>query len=135
MIPQTITPAVGAVCHYKPKPGLRRSPGGLHTRTRLSSLLILNLDSSLNIWFNLAAFQFPREWYKFKRRCQWVVDKAVHDLKYSSANCLRLDREDRGAPCEGAICAWMVTDETVGCTRAFLTMWRPVEGVLSLVFV
>ncbi|GFV03423.1 uncharacterized protein TNCV_596311 [Trichonephila clavipes] len=27
-----------------------------------------------------------------------------------------------GAPSEGAICAWMATDEAVGCTRAFLRM-------------
>ncbi|GFV90125.1 uncharacterized protein TNCV_4378411 [Trichonephila clavipes] len=33
-------------------------------------------------------------------------------------------REDTGAPSEGATCAWMVVDETVGCTRAFLEMWR-----------
>ncbi|GFX25393.1 hypothetical protein TNCV_1423781 [Trichonephila clavipes] len=47
MAPNTITPAVGAVCHGKAKAGLRRSPRGLHTQTRLSSLLRLNLDSSL----------------------------------------------------------------------------------------
>ncbi|GFX34844.1 uncharacterized protein TNCV_2327841 [Trichonephila clavipes] len=32
-------------------------------------------------------------------------------------------REDTGAPNEGATCAWVTFDETVGCTRAFLTMW------------
>ncbi|GFX37974.1 DDE_3 domain-containing protein [Trichonephila clavipes] len=32
-------------------------------------------------------------------------------------------RENTGAPNEGAICAWMVAYEAVGCTRAFLTMW------------
>ncbi|GFT98171.1 e3 ubiquitin-protein ligase RNF13 [Trichonephila clavipes] len=47
MAPHTITPAVGAVCRCKAKAGLRRSPRGLHTRTRLSSLLRMNLDSSL----------------------------------------------------------------------------------------
>ncbi|GFX89563.1 hypothetical protein TNCV_72561 [Trichonephila clavipes] len=25
---------------------------------------------------------------------------------------------------EGATCAWMAGDEAVGCTRAFLRMWR-----------
>ncbi|GFW44134.1 hypothetical protein TNCV_3854951 [Trichonephila clavipes] len=39
MAPHTITPAVGAVRRCKAKAGLRRSPRGLHTRTRLSSLL------------------------------------------------------------------------------------------------
>ncbi|GFX37166.1 uncharacterized protein TNCV_199171 [Trichonephila clavipes] len=33
-------------------------------------------------------------------------------------------REGTGTPSEGATCAWMVADEAVGCTRAFLTMWR-----------
>ncbi|GFW65171.1 uncharacterized protein TNCV_394371 [Trichonephila clavipes] len=31
--------------------------------------------------------------------------------------------EDTGAPIEGATCAWMAVDESVGCTRAYLTMW------------
>ncbi|GFV75270.1 e3 ubiquitin-protein ligase RNF13 [Trichonephila clavipes] len=47
MAPHTITPAVGTVCHCKAKTGLRRSPRCLHTRTRLSSHLKLNLYSSL----------------------------------------------------------------------------------------
>ncbi|GFX90508.1 uncharacterized protein TNCV_4335121 [Trichonephila clavipes] len=33
-------------------------------------------------------------------------------------------RKDTGAPNEGATCAWMAADEAVGCTPAFLTMWR-----------
>ncbi|GFX07484.1 hypothetical protein TNCV_5091991 [Trichonephila clavipes] len=45
MTPHTITPAGGAVCRCKAKAGLRRSPRGLHSRTRLSSLVRLNLDS------------------------------------------------------------------------------------------
>ncbi|GFX39701.1 e3 ubiquitin-protein ligase RNF13 [Trichonephila clavipes] len=61
MAPHTITPAVGAVYRCKAKAGLRHSPRGLHTRTRLSSLLRLNLDSSLKTtWFHSAAVQFPR---------------------------------------------------------------------------
>ncbi|GFX24895.1 e3 ubiquitin-protein ligase RNF13 [Trichonephila clavipes] len=47
MTPYTITPAVGAVCRCKAGAGLGRSPRDLHTRTRLQSLLRLNLDSSL----------------------------------------------------------------------------------------
>ncbi|GFU65578.1 uncharacterized protein TNCV_635011 [Trichonephila clavipes] len=100
MEPHTITPAMGAVCNCKVKAGLRRSPPGLHTRTRLSSLLRLNLDSPLKTtWFHSAAVQFP------PRR-------------------LRMVREDTGVPGEGATCAWMAADEAVDCTRAFLTMWR-----------
>ncbi|GFW64801.1 uncharacterized protein TNCV_4451031 [Trichonephila clavipes] len=33
-------------------------------------------------------------------------------------------REDTVAPNEGVTCAWMEADEAVGCTHAFLTMWR-----------
>ncbi|GFT21683.1 e3 ubiquitin-protein ligase RNF13 [Trichonephila clavipes] len=47
MAPHTITPALGAVCHRKEKAGLKRSSWGLITGTGLSSLLRLNLDSSL----------------------------------------------------------------------------------------
>ncbi|GFU63578.1 uncharacterized protein TNCV_4256191 [Trichonephila clavipes] len=46
------------------------------------------------------------------------------DPKYPSARRLRMVREDTGAPNEGATYASMAADEAVGCTRAFLTMWR-----------
>ncbi|GFX34843.1 uncharacterized protein TNCV_2327831 [Trichonephila clavipes] len=60
MQPHTITPAAGAVCRCKAKAGLRRSPRGHHTRTRLSSLLRLNLDKSLKTtWFHSAALVSP----------------------------------------------------------------------------
>ncbi|GFV44260.1 uncharacterized protein TNCV_754681 [Trichonephila clavipes] len=73
MGPFTITPAVGAVCCCKAKAGLRRSPRGLHTRTRLSSLLRLNLDSSLKTTqFHYAAVQFPRSRHHSKRWRRWV---------------------------------------------------------------
>ncbi|GFV29682.1 uncharacterized protein TNCV_330481 [Trichonephila clavipes] len=42
----------------------------------------------------------------------------------TKARRLRMVQEDTGAPNEGATCAWMAVDEAVGCTRAFLTMWR-----------
>ncbi|GFT78080.1 uncharacterized protein TNCV_2820761 [Trichonephila clavipes] len=45
------------------------------------------------------------------------------DAKCPSARRLRMVREDTGKPSEGATCAWIVADEAVGCTRAFLTMW------------
>ncbi|GFX66087.1 e3 ubiquitin-protein ligase RNF13 [Trichonephila clavipes] len=48
-------------CRCKANAGLRCSPHGLHTLTRLPSLLRLNLDSSLKpTWFYSAAVQFPR---------------------------------------------------------------------------
>ncbi|GFV44659.1 uncharacterized protein TNCV_212131 [Trichonephila clavipes] len=128
MAPHTITPAVGEVCHYKAKAGLRRSPRGLHTRTRLSSLLRLNLGSSLKTtWLLSAAIQFPRTWHHFKRGRRWVGVKGRtrnrhRDPKCPSARRLRMVREDTGTPFEGATCAWMAADEEVGCTCAFLTM-------------
>ncbi|GFV28770.1 e3 ubiquitin-protein ligase RNF13 [Trichonephila clavipes] len=76
MAPHTITPAVGAVGRYKAKAGLRCSTRGLHTQTRLSSLLRLNLDSSLKTtWLHSAAVQFPRARHYFKRRRRWVSVK------------------------------------------------------------
>ncbi|GFW11654.1 uncharacterized protein TNCV_42891 [Trichonephila clavipes] len=60
MSPHIITPAVGIMCHCKANAGLRRSPWGLHTGKRLSSLLRLNRDSSLKMtWFHSTAVQFP----------------------------------------------------------------------------
>ncbi|GFU72736.1 uncharacterized protein TNCV_194231 [Trichonephila clavipes] len=147
MTPLTITPAVGAVSLCKTKAGLRRSPCCLHTRTRLLSLLRLNLDSSLKTtWFHFTAVQFPHVRHHFKRRCRWVgvnvsTRNGCRDPKCPSAKRLSMVQEDIEAPSsEGDICAWIVADEAIGCTRAFFTMWRSsrdcfVEGVLSMVFV
>ncbi|GFV80006.1 uncharacterized protein TNCV_1182941 [Trichonephila clavipes] len=45
--------------------------------------------------------------------------------KGSITRHLRMVREDTGASSEGATCAWMAAaDEAVGCTCAFLAMWR-----------
>ncbi|GFW96339.1 uncharacterized protein TNCV_1823721 [Trichonephila clavipes] len=132
MAPHTITPAVEAVCHCKAKIGLRRSPRGLHARTLLSSHLRLNLDSSLKkkktTWFYSAAAQFSSARYHSKRRHRWVgvkgsTNNGRRDLKCPSARCFCMVREDTWAS-EGATCAWMAINDAVGCTRAFLTMWR-----------
>ncbi|GFS81681.1 uncharacterized protein TNCV_2706351 [Trichonephila clavipes] len=125
MTPHTLTPDVRAVCLCKAKAGLRRSPRGLHTRTRLSSLLRLNLDSSLKTtWFHSAAVHFPRARHHSKRRRQWVGVKSStsngrRDPKYPSARRLRMVREDTRASSEGATCAWMAADEAVGCTMGW----------------
>ncbi|GFX28213.1 uncharacterized protein TNCV_15521 [Trichonephila clavipes] len=130
MAPHTITPAVGMVCRCKVKAGLRRSPRGLHKQTRLSSLLRLNLDSSLKTtWFHSTAVQFPRAWHHSKWRRRWMSVKGStrngrRDPKCPSARCLRMVREDTGAPNESATFAWKAADKVVGCTRAFLTIWR-----------
>ncbi|KFM59794.1 hypothetical protein X975_02288, partial [Stegodyphus mimosarum] len=130
MATHTITPAVGAMCLCTAKAGLRRSPRALHTRTPLSSLPSMNLDSSLKTtWFHSDAVQFPRARHHSKRRRRWVGLKSStrngrRDTKCPSARRLRMVREDTGAPSEGAPCACMAADEAVGCARAFLTMWR-----------
>ncbi|GFX36941.1 uncharacterized protein TNCV_1174431 [Trichonephila clavipes] len=129
MTPHIITPAVGVVCCCKAKVRLRRLPPGFHTRTRLSSLVRLNLDSSLKMsWFPSTAVQFPRAWHHSKRSQRWVGAKGsalnrLSDPKCPSARRLRMVREDTGAPSEDATCAWMAADEAIGCMRAFLTMW------------
>ncbi|GFT23359.1 uncharacterized protein TNCV_2016441 [Trichonephila clavipes] len=129
MAPHTITPAVGAVCHCKAKAGLRRFPRDIHTRTRLSLLLRLILDSSLKkTCFHSAAVQFPPARHHSKRRRLWVGVKGStrngrRDPKCPSARCLRMVPEDTGAPNEDATSAWIAVDEAVGYTHAFLTMW------------
>ncbi|GFU09230.1 uncharacterized protein TNCV_1122371 [Trichonephila clavipes] len=136
MAPHAIKPAVGVLCLCKAKAGLRRSPRGLPTRTRLSSLRRLNLDSSLKTtWFHSAAVQFPRVRHHSKRRRRWVNVKGStcngrRDPKCPLARRLRIVREDTGAPCEGATCACM---HFLRCS-GLLDDWS-VEGVLSLVFV
>ncbi|GFW59670.1 uncharacterized protein TNCV_2756781 [Trichonephila clavipes] len=129
MASYTITPAVEALFRCKAKAVLRRSPRGLHTRTRLSSLLRLNLHLLLKMTsFHSAAVQFPRAWHHSKRRHRWVGVKdstcnGRHDPKCPSARRLRMVLEDIGAPSECAS-VWMAVDEAVDCTRAFLTMLR-----------
>ncbi|GFV53880.1 uncharacterized protein TNCV_166471 [Trichonephila clavipes] len=128
MTPLTITPAVAVVCRCKAKAGFGRLSRGLHTRTRLSSLLRLNLDSLLKMtWFHSTAVQFPRSWHHTKRRRRYLdfkgsIRNGHRDPKCPSARCLRMVREDTGTPSEGATCTCMVTDEAVGCMRAFVTM-------------
>ncbi|GFU28096.1 uncharacterized protein TNCV_3154071 [Trichonephila clavipes] len=131
MSPHAITQAAGVLCRSKAKSGLRPSPWGVHTQTRLPSLLRLNLNSSLKTTlFHFASVQFPRAWHHSKRRNQWEgsvkgsILNGCRDLKCPSARRLRMVREDTGDPSEGATCAWMVADDAVSCTRVFLTMWR-----------
>ncbi|GFU91515.1 uncharacterized protein TNCV_2542831 [Trichonephila clavipes] len=155
MVPHTITgtpyhqwyhiPVAGAVCRYKVKAGLRRSPRGPHTKTRLSSLLTLNLDSSLKtIWFHSTAVQFPHAWHHSKQRHRWVgvngcTRNGRRDPKCPLARRLRMVLEDTGAAGKGATCACMAADEAVVVRVHFLRCggllddWS-VESVLSLVF-
>ncbi|GFV00125.1 e3 ubiquitin-protein ligase RNF13 [Trichonephila clavipes] len=142
----TIPPTVGAVCRCKAKTGLRRSLRGHHTRTRLSSLLRLNLDSSLKTtWFHSAAVQFPRARHHSKRRHRWVGVKGSR----------RNGRRDPKCPSARHLVGFEKTQEPLMKMQPVLG-WRPmeqlavrvhilrcggllnewsVEGVLSLVFV
>ncbi|GFU70882.1 uncharacterized protein TNCV_2205991 [Trichonephila clavipes] len=95
--------------------------------------------------FHSAAFRFPRARHQSKRRRRWVGVKGStrnrpHDPKCPSARRLRMVQEKTGPHNEGSTCAWMAADEAVGCTSAFLTMWRcsrrlVFRGFLKLVFV
>ncbi|GFV58413.1 uncharacterized protein TNCV_4035881 [Trichonephila clavipes] len=82
---------------------LRRGP---RTRTLLSSLRRLNMDSSLKVtWFHSAAFEFPRARHHSKQRRRWVgvmcsPRNGQRDLKCPSARHIRMFREDTGAPYE-----------------------------------
>ncbi|GFX01711.1 uncharacterized protein TNCV_4279911 [Trichonephila clavipes] len=128
MVPHTITPALEALCHCKAKTRLRGSAWALHTRTRLPSLLTLNLDSSLSTtWFRSTAVQIPRARHNSKRRRRRVGIKVStgnghFDRKCSSVRRLRMVREDTGPSIKGATCAWMAAEEAVGSTLAFITM-------------
>ncbi|GFS88104.1 uncharacterized protein TNCV_764831 [Trichonephila clavipes] len=111
MTPYTITPNVGPVCCRKAKAGLRHSSRGLHTRTRLSSLLTLNLDSSLKTtWFHSAAVQFPRTRHYSKWRRRWLGVKGGtlnghRELKSPLPRHLRIVRKETGTPSVGSTCA------------------------------
>ncbi|GFW04620.1 hypothetical protein TNCV_2226381 [Trichonephila clavipes] len=50
---------------------------------------------------------------------------------FTESTCLRMVREDTGVSSEGATCAWVATDEAIGCTRAFLMMWRSSRQLVS----
>ncbi|GFV78254.1 uncharacterized protein TNCV_1037221 [Trichonephila clavipes] len=72
---------------------------------------------------------FPRVRHHSKQRRRWVGVKGStsngrRDPKCPSVRHLRIVREDPWAPSEGATCTCKAGDETVGCTRAFLTMWQ-----------
>ncbi|GFX81156.1 uncharacterized protein TNCV_1911481 [Trichonephila clavipes] len=94
MAPHTITSAVGAVCRCNENAGLRRSPSGVHKRTRSSSLLRLNLDDLDHC--------SPVSSCVAQRRRRWMGVKGSTrngclDPKCPSARRLRMVREDTWA--------------------------------------
>ncbi|GFV51213.1 e3 ubiquitin-protein ligase RNF13 [Trichonephila clavipes] len=86
----TITPAVGAVFSRKAKAGLKRSPRGLHTRTGLSLLLRLNLDSSLKTtWFHSTAVQILVRRTTPNEGVHGWVSRAAHVIGTAIPNVLQ----------------------------------------------
>ncbi|GFX12965.1 uncharacterized protein TNCV_3659611 [Trichonephila clavipes] len=75
---------------------LYRSPGRLHTRTRLSSVPKTNRDSSLNTTFcQSVAFHSDLAWPHCGRSCrcpgvQGSARKGRLDLRFASARCLEI---------------------------------------------
>ncbi|GFX50533.1 uncharacterized protein TNCV_614621 [Trichonephila clavipes] len=75
---------------------LYRSPGRLHTRTRLLSVPKTNLDSSLNTAFcQSVTFHIDLTWHHCRRscRCSGVKGSARKgrlDLRFASATCLEI---------------------------------------------
>ncbi|GFX72475.1 e3 ubiquitin-protein ligase RNF13 [Trichonephila clavipes] len=90
MAPHTIIPAVGAVCRCKAKAGLRRSPRGLHTRTRFSSLLRFHLDSMLKTtWFHSTEVQFPHARHLPNGDVDGWTSRATHVMDAAIPNFLQ----------------------------------------------
>ncbi|GFU92034.1 uncharacterized protein TNCV_1665191 [Trichonephila clavipes] len=75
---------------------LHRSPGRIHTRTRLSSVPKTNRDSSLNTTFcQSVTFHIDLAWHHCRRscRCSGVKGSARKgrlDLRFASARCLEI---------------------------------------------
>ncbi|GFW37336.1 uncharacterized protein TNCV_4498271 [Trichonephila clavipes] len=131
MAPQTITPAV----RENSEGELYRSPGRLHTRTRLSTVPQTNRDSSLNTTFcQSVTFHMDLAWHHCRRscRCSGVkgsARKGCLDLRFASARCLEI-------VC-GTIAmltsAHIVERVTVGSTSACRTILRSSLLVVFLV--
>ncbi|GFT25081.1 uncharacterized protein TNCV_179901 [Trichonephila clavipes] len=93
---QTITPAMRAVRRRAVWVELYRSPGRLHTRTRLSSVPKTNRDSSLNTTFcQSVTFHIDLAWHHCRRSCRrsgvkGSARKGCMDLRFASARCLEI---------------------------------------------
>ncbi|GFU27942.1 uncharacterized protein TNCV_3153071 [Trichonephila clavipes] len=130
MAPHTITPAVGAVCRCKTKAGLRRfTTESPHTNTivitaEIESGFVTKDDLVPFRCSPFSSFMAPLQTEASMGGCQESTRNGRRDPRCPSARRLRMVRENTGAPSEGATCAWMAVDEEVGCTRAYLTMWR-----------
>ncbi|GFS54838.1 uncharacterized protein TNCV_3575711 [Trichonephila clavipes] len=115
--------------------GIVRSPGRLHTRTRLSSVPKTNRDSSLNTNIcQSVTFHIDLAWHHYRRscRCSGVKGSARKgrlDLRFSSAKCLEIICGTIATPTSARI----VERVTVGSTSACRTILRSSFLVVFLV--
>ncbi|GFX42319.1 uncharacterized protein TNCV_110391 [Trichonephila clavipes] len=135
MAPQTITPAVRAVWRRTVWRELYRSPGCLHTRTRLSSVPKTNRDSSLNTTFcQSVTFHIDLACHHCRRscRCSGVKGSARKgrlDSRFASARCLEIVCGTIATPTSARI----VERVPVGSTSACRTILRSSLLVIFLV--
>ncbi|GFW02828.1 uncharacterized protein TNCV_3732281 [Trichonephila clavipes] len=114
---------------------LYRSPGRLHTRTRLSSVPKTNRDSSLNTTFcQSVIFHIHLAWYDCSRsyRCSGVKGSARKrrlDIRFAFARCLKIVCGTIATPTSVRI----VERGTVGSTGACRTILRSSLLVVFLV--
>ncbi|GFX32838.1 uncharacterized protein TNCV_889741 [Trichonephila clavipes] len=116
-----------ADCTQQSKLGIEtRSSLSNHVSDNISNVQFCELTSSKSVWrpgsIPLQSSVLVRGTTPNGGGDEWTPN-AARDPKCPSARRIRMVREDTGARSEGATCAWMVADEAVGCTRAFLTMW------------
>ncbi|GFU80325.1 uncharacterized protein TNCV_3521001 [Trichonephila clavipes] len=106
---------------------LYRSPGRLHTRTRLSSLPKTNRNSSLNTTFcQSVRFHIDLAWHHCRRSCRcsgikWSARKGRLDLRFASPRCLEFVYGTIATPAFARI----VERVTVGSTSACRTILCP----------
>ncbi|GFV70335.1 uncharacterized protein TNCV_4797541 [Trichonephila clavipes] len=114
---------------------LYRSPGRLHTRTRLSSVPKTNRDSSLNTTFcQSVTFHIDLAWHHCKRSCRCFgvkrsAPKGHLDLRFASARCLEIVCGRIATPMSARI----VERVTVGSTSACRMIPRSSVLVVFLV--
>ncbi|PRD37906.1 UNVERIFIED_CONTAM: hypothetical protein NCL1_04764 [Trichonephila clavipes] len=112
-----------------------RSPGRLHTRTRLSSVPKTNRDSSLNTTFcQSVTFHIDLAWHHCRRSCRCYgvkgsARKGCLDLRFASARCLEIVCGTITTPTSARI----IERVTVGSTSACSTILRSSLLVVFLV--
>ncbi|GFU29614.1 uncharacterized protein TNCV_2408411 [Trichonephila clavipes] len=112
-----------------------RSPGSLHTDTRLSSVPKTNRDSSLNTTFcHSVTFHIDLAWHYCRRSCRCSGVKGSSrkgrlDLSFASARCLEIVCGTISTPTSARI----VERVTVGSTSACRTILRSSLLVVVLV--